>query len=163
MRHPGLGAGAGDIASRITRAVGGAARSSVRSVTFRSAVSPEATFTGSEIFGPSAMINVRTGEPATPSEIAQARDAEQAIHAGVAPPPGAPILAPAPGRRFQFNEALMRFIKPEVEVDTPIGRFSVAPYGRPKINFFWPVVIIGGAGVLGLTYVAVRGLARRLR
>jgi len=133
-----LGRGAGDIASALSRSLGSAARSSVRAVTIRSRLSPAATFTGTEVFGPGTLISPDTGQPSAPGEF------------------GIPALP----RPFAFSEALLRFAKPEIEIETAVGRFSVAPYGRPEANYFWPVVIVGGAALGALFVLAARGLKR---
>lgn len=130
--------GPGDIARALSSSFGNAARSSVRAVTIRSRLSPEARFTGSEVFGPGTLISPDTGLPSAPGEF------------------GVPSLP----RPFEFSEAILRFAKPEIEIDTAVGRFSVAPYGRPEANYFWPVVIVGGAALGALAVLAVRGLRR---
>lgn len=63
-------------------------------------------------------------------------------------------------RRGRFSEALLRFAKPEIEVETPAGAIRVAPYGPPTTNLFWPVVILGTAGAAALTILAVRRIRR---
>jgi len=125
----------GDIASAVRAGLYSGATKSVKSVTIRSAISPEVTFTGAEIFGPGTLIDPRTGKPASPGQF------------GVT----------LPGRAWRASEAFMRLIKPEVEVDTPTGRITVAPYGRAQTNWFWPLAIVGTAGAVALTVLAIKG------
>lgn len=150
---PGMGAGISDVASSLSSL----GRSTIRSVTFRSALSPTATFTGSEIWGPGTQINTITGQPASPADLAKVELARTAVSQGRTPPVGTPVLAPVPSRSFGFTDAFMRIAKPEVQIDTPIGQFSVAPYGRPRVNYFWPVMILGTASLVALTALAVKG------
>jgi hypothetical protein len=66
----------------------------------------------------------------------------------------------APRRRGGFTEGLMAFVKPEIEVMTAAGPIHLAPWGRPRTNYFWPVVILGVAGTGALIMLAARGLRR---
>lgn len=66
--------------------------------------------------------------------------------------------AGAPRRRGGFSEGLMAFVKPEIEVMTAAGPIHIAPWGRPRTNYFWPVVIVGGFGLTALTILAYRGI-----
>lgn len=115
----GLGADVSSLSSRIRKRLGGAAAASVQRVTIRTALSPSASFTGEQIFGP---------------------------------PPGAP-----PARPFRFNELFLRLAKPAFEVQTPAGTIIAAPYGQPTTNYFWPAVILGGAGLTALGVLAFKG------
>jgi hypothetical protein len=63
-----------------------------------------------------------------------------------------------PRRRGGFSEGLMAFVKPEVVVMTAGGPIRLAPWGRPTTNYFWPVVILGVAGTLALSALALRGI-----
>lgn len=67
---------------------------------------------------------------------------------------------PLPGqqRSGQFAEALLKFSKLEIDVDTPAGMIRVAPYGRPETNIFWPVVILGVCGGVALAILVTRQL-----
>lgn len=68
-----------------------------------------------------------------------------------------------PGRRGMFSEALLRFAKPEILVDTPAGVIRVAPYGRPTTNLFWPVMILGTAGGVALGILVFKSLSKKRR
>ncbi len=61
-------------------------------------------------------------------------------------------------RKGAFSEALLAFAKPEIELDTVAGRIRVAPWGPPTTNLFWPLTIIGVAGVSALAILAVKGM-----
>lgn len=65
-----------------------------------------------------------------------------------------------PKRAGGFSEAVMAFVKPEIEVVTAAGPIHIAPWGRPTTNWFWPVLIVGGAGVTALAILAARGLRK---
>lgn len=66
-------------------------------------------------------------------------------------------------RRGVFTEALLRFAKPEIEVETAAGRIRVAPYGAPTTNLFWPVVIFGAMGGIALGILAVKQMRKNRR
>ena len=71
------------------------------------------------------------------------------------------VAGPAGGgvrRRGGFSEALLAFAKPEIEIETLAGRVTVAPWGPPTMNLFWPLVVLGVAGAISLGIVVVKGV-----
>jgi len=73
----------------------------------------------------------------------------------------AEVAGPAGGgvrRQGGFSEAILALMKPEVEIDTVAGRISIAPWGPPTTNLFWPLVILSAAGAVALGIVVVKGL-----
>jgi hypothetical protein len=122
--------GMGDLTDSIKSFVSSGAGGAVRRVTIRSNLSPDISLDPREAAGPGGMV-------------AAGKDA----------PPVAGVR-----RRGGFSEAIMAFAKPEIEVETPIGVVRVAPWGQPTTNLFWPVVIIGAAGITALGILAYRGL-----
>ena len=64
-------------------------------------------------------------------------------------------------RQGGFSEAMMAALKPEIEMETVAGRVRLAPWGPPTTNLFWPIVIVGTAGLGALVILAVRGARGR--
>lgn len=57
------------------------------------------------------------------------------------------------------GEFLLKKVQPKIEMETPMGRVDMAPYGEPQSGkWFWPVaiasVVVGGAGL----YFLIRGI-----
>lgn len=63
-------------------------------------------------------------------------------------------------RQGGLSEFLWGIAKPEIEVETSVGTFRVAAWGRPTTNLFWPLVILGGAGAIAIGVLAVKGLKK---
>lgn len=59
------------------------------------------------------------------------------------------------------SELFLRAAKPALYADTPVGSFSVAPWGEPRTNYF--PLLVGGLAIfaaLGAGFM-VRGLRKR--
>lgn len=68
---------------------------------------------------------------------------------------------PAQAAQAGGGEALLRFIKPAMRLDTSFGPMTIAPWGEPRANYFWPIVILGGLAAAVAGGLIVRGLRRR--
>jgi hypothetical protein len=64
----------------------------------------------------------------------------------------------AQAARSGGGESLLRFIRPTMELETTFGPVTIAPWGRPRGNYFWPVVILAGVGAAVSIGLAVRGM-----
>jgi len=57
--------------------------------------------------------------------------------------------------------SIMSLIKPEIQLDTAMGPYIIAPYGHPTENYL--PYLIGGAALLGFGIVAtIAFIARRI-
>lgn len=62
--------------------------------------------------------------------------------------------------RGKFSEILMSAVAPEIQIDTVAGSVLLAPFGRPRTNLFWPVVILGTGALVAVGALVAKGLRR---
>jgi len=68
--------------------------------------------------------------------------------------------APRTASQDAGGEALLRFIRPSMELDTSFGPVRIEPWGEPTGNYFWPVAFALGLGVAVGVGVIIRAARR---
>lgn len=76
----------------------------------------------------------------------------------------------APGQPAQVTnetggpgEFVLKFLQPDLEIETPAGTVSVAPYGKPEQNYFWPAAVVSLLAGGALAYFAWVGFKTTMR
>lgn len=77
----------------------------------------------------------------------------------------------APGQPAQVQnasggagEVILSFLKPEVDIELPGGQtVTMAPYGKPESNYFWPFVAVVIVGLATVGYFAAEGVKSKVR
>lgn len=76
----------------------------------------------------------------------------------------------APGQPAQVENAsggagefILGLLKPEVDIETPGGSVTLAPYGKPESNYFWPMVGIVVVGFATVGYFALEGVKSKVK